>query len=194
MREVFIAPSDAEMTGLRQLRQCLIERLQPAEKPVMVAELRRIANHHASERKPAQWEMLFDDFWEDLQEFSSAHIHEAVVAHRRENNWFPKVHELRSKCVELRDTDQWRLRRTNVQLTGSETGEAPASDKTPAEPVHGFDAGANLRDLAEQMRVKSGATKVSHQVEEVIAPRLNTARPATDAAELLDHLKKRTGT
>ena len=60
--------------------------------------------------------MLFEDYCFDLREFSAALVHQAALEHRRENKFFPRIAELRQRCLELRALDQHRLERCERAL------------------------------------------------------------------------------
>ncbi|MND09520.1 hypothetical protein D3C83_329180 [compost metagenome] len=60
--------------------------------------------------------MLFEDFAEDLAEFSDAHVQEAIAQHRRTCKFFPTPAELRALCLEQVVRDRYRLRRCRALL------------------------------------------------------------------------------
>lgn len=116
MRRVYVVPSPEEAKALEEARVWLESRLVPGTKQTIIGALARLANHSKSERSAAEWKMLFEDYCQDLGEFSDAHVQQAVVDHRRSSNWFPKIAELRERCSELRGLDAARLRRCEQQF------------------------------------------------------------------------------
>lgn len=139
---------------------------------------------------PDQAKLMYRDFVHDLDGVTAQELAGACEAWRTDsrNSFYPTPGKLLDLVKDALG-DRARAR------TGAEyLLTLLASDKPVAGTGRAFNPAEALRKLGDEMRVKSGATRVSDQVEEVIVPRLNTARPATDAAELLDHLKKRTGT
>lgn len=106
----------AERAALATAAQHLQGNLTPGHRAPTIAILARLANHRAKEKSQQEWKMLFEDYAEDLAEFSTAHVQEAVVEHRRNSNWFPTVAELRKRCAELRERDKFRLERAERML------------------------------------------------------------------------------
>lgn len=119
-RKVFIPPSPEDGRELESVRLALQVRLEPCRPEIVITALARLANHHKSERTSAEWQALYEDYVHDLAEFSNAHVLQALHEHRQTSKWFPKVSEVRERCVELRNLDQIRLRRVVVSLTGKE--------------------------------------------------------------------------
>src|SRR5690348_10867984 len=72
----------ALMTAVMHLQ----ENLTPGHRAPAIAILARLANHRSKEKTPQEWKMLFEDYAEDLAEFSTGHVNEAVVEHRRNSN------------------------------------------------------------------------------------------------------------
>lgn len=103
--------TDAERDALTDTRDGLEAMLFPGNRAVLIALLARLANHRPKERSAAEWRMLFEDYAEDLAPFSDAHVSEAIREHRQSNNWFPTINELRTRCLELVQRDQFRLER-----------------------------------------------------------------------------------
>lgn len=146
MREIAIPLPLGEQHILRQAMAVLEQRLAPADRKVVISALARIANHSSGERTPAQWQMLFEDFWADLQEFSTVHILEAINAHRRESNWFPKVCELRKRCTSSLETDKWRMARISTLLADGPSHHDPEHQDVEAAP------GARVRKLSDALK------------------------------------------
>lgn len=112
---------------LERTRDLLIDRLTPGTDAGIIAHLARIANHHSKDRTPGQWQMLFEDYCCDLREFSTGHVEQACLEHRRSSNWFPKIAELRTRCIDLVALDKSRLERCDRTLgIGSPAHSAPA--------------------------------------------------------------------
>lgn len=88
----------------------------PADRVVIIANLARLANHFRTERPADSWEMLFDDYANDLHGISASHLVEIIDAHRRERSWFPKVAELTERWNKLKWGEHERLRRARVLL------------------------------------------------------------------------------
>lgn len=105
MAQVFNPPTATEERTLRDLSAAIEARLAPASREEVIAHVGRLAAHDTRERPASEWRMVFEDFAEDLAEFSGAHVRQAVTEHRRTNKWFPKVSELRERCLELRALD-----------------------------------------------------------------------------------------
>lgn len=106
MRHVrFPAPTEVEAATLTATRRELLERLRPCQDAALMAMLARLANHHHGDRTTAEWAMLFEDYLDDLAEFSEATLAQAIREHRRSSKWFPKVSELRAKCLAAREAD-----------------------------------------------------------------------------------------
>lgn len=101
--------TDGERDALEQTAVALSDWLAPGDRTLLIALLARLANHRSKERSPQQWQMLFEDYVEDLGEFSTAHIQEAIKEHRRSSTFFPASAELRAHCVELVRLDKSRL-------------------------------------------------------------------------------------
>lgn len=110
-RLVFVPPDSADAEALEVAAEALGMRLTQGRRETITAHLARLANHYTTERSKDEWRMLFEDYCEDLGEFSDAHVIEAIKDHRRTNKWFPKIEELRTRCMELRELDKIRLTR-----------------------------------------------------------------------------------
>jgi hypothetical protein len=106
-------PEQAALAGAVEI---LHGNLTPGHRAATIATLARLANHRAKERTADEWRMLFEDYAEDIGEFSNAHVKEAVTEHRRNSNWFPTSAELRKRCLELVDRDRFRLERAERML------------------------------------------------------------------------------
>jgi len=87
----------------------LSEWLAPGDRKMLIALLARLANHRSKERSRQEWQMLFEDYIEDLGEFSAAHMQEAIKEHRQSSPFFPASAELRGRCLELVKRDKSRL-------------------------------------------------------------------------------------
>lgn len=116
MGSVFNPPTPAEEATLRALNATLEARLQQAPRGTTEALLARLAAHDPRDRSATEWKMIFEDYAEDLGEFSEAHLRQAISEHRRTNKWFPKVSELRERCLELRALDTARALRCRRSL------------------------------------------------------------------------------
>ena len=107
-----------ERQALEQTQAALTANLAPGRRAVTIALLARLAAHRKTDRSPQEWQMLFEDFAEDLAEFSDAHVQEAITQHRRTCKFFPTPAELRAICLEMVARDRYRLRRCGVLLGG----------------------------------------------------------------------------
>jgi hypothetical protein len=92
------------------------ERQRPADKPGIVRILARLANNYGGERTAESWEMLFDDYSEDLAGISESHLKQIASEHRKASKWFPRVAEIVSRWNEIRYLETEQLRRANVLL------------------------------------------------------------------------------
>lgn len=90
--------------------------LEHGEKPAIIGHLARRAAHQVKDKSDHEWRMLFEDYAEDLAEFSARHVQEAIVWYRRTSNFFPSIAELRERCLELRARDTVRLERARRML------------------------------------------------------------------------------
>ena len=109
--------TEAEAAALSEMMLVLDMRLKPGLRQTLVESLARIANHYNSERSPSEWQMLFEDYIQDLGEFSDATVSQALAEHRRESPWFPKIADLYKRCVEIRELDRCRLDRCRRALS-----------------------------------------------------------------------------
>lgn len=107
-----------EIEALSETARTLEIWLSPGQRAAAVGLLARLANHHRKARSAEEWQMLFEDYCDDLAEFSDAHVAEAIGEHRRQSNWFPTIAELRERCLELRQRDNFRLIRARGLLRG----------------------------------------------------------------------------
>lgn len=107
-----------ERQAIRDAASALRVWLAPGQRAAHIGMLARLANHRSKERSPQEWQMLLEDYAEDLAEFSDAHVAEALKEHRRSSTFFPSVAELRQRCLELRERDKWRLERAGRLLKG----------------------------------------------------------------------------
>lgn len=105
-----------EISALSETVTALKHALAPGRRTVLLAMLARLANHRTKERSAQEWKMLFEDYAGDLEEFSEAHIGEAIREHRQTSTFFPSIAELRTRCVELVDRDKFRLGKAERML------------------------------------------------------------------------------
>lgn len=108
--------TDPERDALQKTASTLAIWLEPGQRPALIAMLARLANHRSKERSPQEWQMIFEDYAEDLSEFSDAHVAESLKEHRRVSNFFPSIAELRARCLSLRQRDKYRLERAQRLL------------------------------------------------------------------------------
>lgn len=120
-RKVFVPPTDGERQELETVRWALAARLEPCSSTTIGAQILRLANHHQNKKSAEEWKAICDDWYADLREFSDAHLQQAFTEHRRTSEFFPKISEIRQRCLELQDLDRCRMRRVNVSLTGKES-------------------------------------------------------------------------
>ena len=78
----------------------------------------RLANHRQQDRTETEWRMLFEDYCDDLAEFSEAHIEQAIREHRRTSQWFPAIAQIRARCAELQELTKIRRSRCLRSLRG----------------------------------------------------------------------------
>ena len=90
--------TEIDIAALKEAERVLLCQEGFAVKPRVIALLARLANHFKNDRSAEEWRMLFDDYFEDLKEFSDGDIEEAITKHRRDKKWFPKIAELREHC------------------------------------------------------------------------------------------------
>lgn len=109
-----ISSSDSHF--LIAIERRLGARQEPTDRVMVIAQLARLANHFRSERPADAWQMLFEDYAEDLAGISETHLREIITAQRNERSWFPKSAELieRWNLLRYRETEQWR--RTRILL------------------------------------------------------------------------------
>lgn len=106
----------------------MAERCRPTDRVTLIAILARLANAIGGDRSTESWRMMFDDYAEDLEGISEAHLREIVKDHRQASNWFPKPAELvtRWNVLRYRESEQWRRARVLLGLEAPKPWEAPA--------------------------------------------------------------------
>jgi hypothetical protein len=92
------------------------ERQRPADRPIVIAILARLANYYGGDRSPESWRMMFDDYGEDLAGISEAHLRDVVAEHRKASKWFPKVAEIIDAWNLMKHREGEQLRRARVLL------------------------------------------------------------------------------
>jgi len=112
-----------EREAVSDAANILAKWLEPGERSAIIAYLGRRAMHSTRERSEAEWRVLFEDYADDLAEFSARHVQEAIVWYRRTSNFFPSIAELRKRCLELRERDKWRLQRAKRMLRESSSAQ-----------------------------------------------------------------------
>lgn len=114
----FIPPTDAERDILSRYAEELSNQLIPASRKFTIAILAKLANHWKNDRSPQEWKMLFEDYCDDLSEFSEVHIEQAIRDHRRTSQWFPAISQIRIRCEELQELTKIRRTRCLRSLRG----------------------------------------------------------------------------
>lgn len=107
---------------LSELISALEARGRPASKADIIIPLTRLANHWKSDRTPAEWRMLFEDYVLDLQDFSAGDVEDAIHEHRRTEKFFPRISELIAKCTQYRGQREWQLIRAKELRAHAERG------------------------------------------------------------------------
>lgn len=108
--------TEIEREALHRSRDILANALMRGNRAVLIAQLVRLANHRAKERSAQEWQMLFEDYADDLCEFSDSHTTEAIKEFRKHSNFFPTIAEISQRCLELVARDKHRLERCEMLL------------------------------------------------------------------------------
>lgn len=85
--------------------------LSPAPPELTVMLLTRLAAHYWNERGEAQWDIVFDDYSEDLSALPADVLAEAIARYRRKGKFWPKVAELLAEGRPLLDKRRTQYRR-----------------------------------------------------------------------------------
>lgn len=109
-----IQSSDSQY--LAGLSAAIQERQRPADRPIIIAILARLANYYGGDRSPESWRMMFDDYAEDLAGISEAHLRDIAADHRKVSKWFPKVAEITEAWNLMKYREGEQLRRARVLL------------------------------------------------------------------------------
>lgn len=109
-----ITSSDSQF--LTKLEAEIADRNRPTDRVTLIAVLARLANAIGGDRSAESWKMMFDDYAEDLNGISEAHLREIVAKHRRSSNWFPKPAELVELWNFIKYTEAEKWRRARVLL------------------------------------------------------------------------------
>src|SRR5690349_16010694 len=67
----------------------LEDRQKPAGRVIVIRAVARLANHFRADRPPEAWQMLFEDYAEDLEGISEAHLVEVIQRYRRKKRYWP---------------------------------------------------------------------------------------------------------
>lgn len=94
----------------------LDQRLQSAPEGVTLDLVDRLLNHWNDIRTAEEKANRFDDWAEDLEEFSEAHLAAACKTWRQNNSFPPKIADIRALCLNERARDQMLHRRSRVLL------------------------------------------------------------------------------
>ena len=97
-------------------RDALRERLVAARRGAVIAHLARLSAHYARERSAEQWQIVFEDYAEDLSEFPEVYVRNAIARWRQSNPFWPRAAELRGLMLREWHRDQELLRRAEVLL------------------------------------------------------------------------------
>jgi hypothetical protein len=151
------------------------ERLQPPRREWIIAILSRLAVHYPNaSADPDAFAIVLSDMADDLADYSEAHLVQACGEWRRDEKWFPKTCELRTKLCTIDALDRVYRRRARV-LLGRE--EARWYDRQPPSD-HGEGAAPSperLIDLDE--RLKTLPAGLAESVRGLIAAAKGGERP-----------------
>lgn len=111
-----VKTSSSDLQFLAALERHLAARQTPTTRVAIVAHLARLANHFRADRPADAWQMLFEDYADDLDGISEVYLREIVLASRNEKPWFPKVAELVERWEVIRYREGEQLRRARVLL------------------------------------------------------------------------------
>lgn len=102
-------------------------RLQRAPEGVTLALVTRLLNNWKNDRTDEEKDWQFDDWADDLEQFSEAHLKIACATWRREQSFPPKIADIRALCMIERGRDHEMHRRCRVLLglEAPRTWEAP---------------------------------------------------------------------
>lgn len=106
--------SDSQFLQAVEMR--LEDRQAPTDRVVVIGHLARLANHFRTERPADAWQMLFEDYADDLAGISEPHLRDIVTAQRKERAWFPKSSELTERWNVVKLCEAEQLRRSRVLL------------------------------------------------------------------------------
>ncbi len=85
--------------------------VQPASRELTITYLARLAAHYPSDRSERQWQVVFEDCADDLSDIPPDILLDAIRAHRRASNFFPKISELLGLVQPQIDRRRWQLER-----------------------------------------------------------------------------------
>lgn len=108
--------SPGEALEIQQALLHLDMRLQSAPEGVTMAHVSRLLNHWNDTRSEQEKEWRFEDWAEDLEEFSEAHLKAACTWWRQVETFPPKIADIRGYAITLRDADKEHHRRCRVLL------------------------------------------------------------------------------
>lgn len=122
--------SDRTIAALRSWLAEAERLLIPAPRELIILRLTRLAAHHGAERPAGVWQIIFEDFANDLADVAADVFEAAIERHRRREKWFPKISELLDYCGPV-----MAERRANVAKIRAlvRRGPGEASDPQRAE-------------------------------------------------------------
>lgn len=167
----------------------IIDGPAPASTMDFADQLSRLALHYwRPDFKPTEAAMLNADYLEDLRGITLDELKTACATWRRngENRFYPTSGQMLGL---VKDAMAERAR----QRRGAEYLLELLVDDAPADDGKAFDPAAALRKLAEGLRAKGAAPLAATEIHRPAPSTPSTARSSTDAAELREHLAKKTG-
>lgn len=147
--------TDQEAQLLRAAQGNLERRLAVRSDEYIIAQLSVVANQFKSERTTAEWNLLYDDYANHLQEFPCAIFHGVLAQHRRTKTWFPKLAELVEGCTAELGREREDHRRIRTLLGIEQPLSFERSEQESSEPVRQRTP-EEVKALIERTRVKHG--------------------------------------
>lgn len=165
------------------LQQALVEldaRLRRAGEGRTLFHVMRLLNNWKDTRSGQEKEWMFDDWAEDLEEFSEAHLRESCKAWRQNNSYPPKVADIRGLCIQARTRDAELNRRCRVLLRLEEPRPAEKQARKVADNEVQM-AAAGVTDTIRTMQAEPPRA-LPHQHGASLGEILATGNPTAVAA------------
>ena len=149
----------------------------------IMLQLRRLISHFPTNRTESEWEVILDDFCNELERYDLSQIELAVSGHLRDGEFFPKLSELLKRVNRFKVCEPVTYINDQIDYQPPTTAERKAANIEAWERVKDEWAKGTLEDRAHTREMQERARHMELQEDQSWKP--------SDVAALVEADRKR---